>query len=68
MKPEKFPPVKMGKRGRLAMVLVWTVIALAVLYVLLFMTSGGTAFSRLCGIALIFMCLAGQWLRWWKFR
>ena len=29
MKPEKFPPVKMGKRGRLAMVLVWTVIALA---------------------------------------
>ena len=38
------------------------------LYVLLFMTSGGTAFGRLCGIALIFMCLVGQWLRWWKFR
>lgn len=48
--------------------IVWTVIALAVLYVLLFMTSGGTAFSRICGIALVVMCLAGQWLRWWKFR
>ena len=48
--------------------IVWTVIALAVLYVLLFMTSGGTAFSRICGVALIVMCLAGQWLRWWKLR
>ena len=48
--------------------IVWTVIALAVLYVLLFMTSGGTAFSKVCGIALVAMCLAGQWLRWWKFR
>lgn len=48
--------------------IMWTVIALAVLYVLLFMTSGGTAFSRLCGVALVVMCLAGQWLRWWKFR
>ena len=47
---------------------VWTVIALLVLYVLLFMTSGGTAFSRICGVALIVMCLAGQWLRWWKLR
>ena len=48
--------------------IVWTVIALVVLYVLLFMTSGGTAFSKVCGIALVDMCLAGQWLRWWKFR
>ena len=48
--------------------IVWTVIALLVLYVLLFMTSGGTTFSRICGIALIVMCLAGQWLRWWKLR
>lgn len=48
--------------------IVWTVIALAVLYVLLFMTSGGTAFGRICGIVLVVMCLAGQWLRWWKFR
>lgn len=48
--------------------IVWTVIALLVLYVLLFMTSGGTAFSRICGVALIVMCLAGQWLRWWKLR
>ena len=48
--------------------IVWTVIALLVLYVLLFMTSGSTTFSRICGIALIVMCLAGQWLRWWKFR
>ena len=48
--------------------IVWTVIALLVLYVLLFMTSGGTTFSRICGIALVVMCLAGQWLRWWKLR
>lgn len=48
--------------------IMWTVVALAVLYVLLFMTSGGTAFSRLCGVALVVMCIAGQWLRWWKFR
>ena len=48
--------------------IVWTVIALLVLYVLLFMTSGGTAFGKVCGIALIVMCLAGQWLRWWTFR
>lgn len=48
--------------------IMWTVVALAALYVLLFMTSGGTTFSRLCGVALIVMCLAGQWLRWWKFR
>ena len=48
--------------------IVWTVIALLVLYVLLFMTSGGTAFGKVCGIALVTMCLAGQWLRWWKFR
>ena len=48
--------------------IVWTVIVLAVLYVLLFMTSGGTAFGRACGVVLVVMCLAGQWLRWWKFR
>lgn len=48
--------------------IVWTVIALAVLYVLLFMSSGGTAFGRICGIVLVVMCLTGQWLRWWKFR
>ena len=58
----------MGNNTYLISAIIWTVIALSVLYVLLFMTSGGTAFSRLCGIALIFMCLAGQWLRWWKFR
>ena len=28
MKPEKSPPMKMGKRGRLAMTLVWTAITL----------------------------------------
>ena len=48
--------------------IMWTVVALAVLSVLRVMTSGGTAFSRLCGVALIVLCLAGQWLRWWKFR
>ena len=58
----------MGNKKYLISAIIWMVIALAVLYVLLFMTSGGTAFGRLCGIALIFMCLAGQWLRWWKFR
>ena len=26
------------------------------------------AFGKICGIALVVMCLAGQWLRWWKFR
>lgn len=59
-----------GKKGNryLYSAIMWTVVALAALYVLLFMASGGTTFSRLCGVALIVMCLAGQWLRWWKFR
>ena len=58
---------KKGNRY-LVSAIIWTVIALAVLYVLLFMTSGGTAFSKACGVVLVVMCLAGQWLRWWKFR
>ena len=58
---------KKGNRY-LVSAIVWTVIALLVLYVLLFMTSGGTAFGKLCGIALVVMCLAGQWLRYRKMK
>jgi hypothetical protein len=43
-------------------------VALLALFVLLFMSSGGTAFSRACCIVLIVLCIAGQWMRWWKFR
>lgn len=75
MKPEKFPPVKMGKRGRLAMVLVWTVIALAWgVQMLQIMGTGApsnapgwpvyalvTAGSALCAV-----CWLVSWLRYNK--
>lgn len=48
--------------------IIWTVIALLALYLVLFMSSGGTAFSKACCIVLIVLCIMGQWMRWWKFR
>ena len=43
--------------------IVWTVIAAAALVVLFFYTTAGT-FAKLCGLALITMCIAAQWLRY----
>lgn len=47
--------------------IIWTVIALAVLVVLMFYSTAGT-FTKLCGLVLIGMCLAGQWLRYRKMK
>ena len=65
MKPEKFPPVKMGKRGRLAMVLVWTVIALA-WGVQMLQIMGTGAPSNAAGSALCAVCWLVSWLRYNK--
>ena len=46
---------------------IWTVIALFALYVLLFATTT-TVFAKGCGLTLIVMCVAGQWLRYRKMR
>ena len=47
----------------LAAAIIWTVIALAVLVVLFFFSSADTL-TRICGLVLIGMCIAGQWLRY----
>lgn len=47
--------------------IIWTVIALAALVVLFFFSTAG-AFTKLCGMVLIVMCLAGQWLRYRKLK
>lgn len=47
--------------------IIWTVIALAVFYVLFFMSTADTV-ARLCGSVLIGMCLVGQWMRYFKFK
>lgn len=57
-------------RGKkyLTSAIIWTVIALIALFVLMFMTKGGNTFGRISALALIVLCLAGQWLRWWKLK
>ena len=47
--------------------IIWTVIALFALYVLLFATTT-TLFAKGCGLVLIIMCVAGQWMRYFKMR
>lgn len=47
--------------------IIWTVIALAVLVVLFFYSTADTL-AKLCGLVLIVMCLAGQWLRYRKMK
>lgn len=44
--------------------IIWTVIALAAL-VLLFMATG-SLFGKFCGLLLIFLCLLGQWMRYFR--
>lgn len=46
---------------------IWTVIALIAFYVLFFMSTADTI-ARLSGSVLIGLCLAGQWIRYFKFR
>ena len=47
--------------------IVWTVIAIFALYVLFF-ASTADAFAKGCGLVLIIMCVAVQWLRYKKMR
>lgn len=47
--------------------IIWTVVALLALVVLFAYSTAGT-FTKLCGLVLIGMCLAGQWLRYKKFK
>lgn len=47
--------------------IIWTVIALLALVVLLFFTDTG-AFAKICGLALIGMCIAGQWVRYGRMK
>ena len=47
--------------------IIWTVIALFALYVLIFAATT-TLVVKLCGLVLIAMCLAGQWIRYFKMR
>ena len=47
--------------------IVWTVIAVAALIVMLFYTNAGT-FAKLCGVVLITMCIAAQWLRYGRMK
>ncbi len=47
--------------------IVWTVIAVAALVVMLFYSTAGT-FAKLCGLALITMCIAAQWLRYSRMK
>ena len=47
--------------------IIWTLIALFALYVLFFAATT-TLVVKLCGLVLIVMCLAGQWIRYFKLR
>ena len=47
--------------------IIWTVIALFAMYVLLFATTA-TVVVKGCGLVLIVMCVAGQWLRYRKMK
>ena len=75
MKPEKSPPMKMGKRGRLAMTLVWTAITLIWgVQVLQTMETGApsnapswSAYALVtAGSALCAVCWLVSWLRYDK--
>ena len=46
--------------------IIWTLIALFALYVLF--ASTAAPFAKGCGMALIAMCVTGQWLRYFKLR
>jgi len=56
-----------NSRKYLISAIVWTVIALAVLALFIF-TGGPNIYGVLGGTALAAFCVAGQWLRWYKFR
>ncbi|MDO4983547.1 MAG: hypothetical protein Q4E35_08340 [Eubacteriales bacterium] len=56
-----------GAKYYLIAAIVWTVIALAVLYVLFFASTANFT-AKLCGLFLIVMCVAGQWLRYRKMK
>lgn len=47
--------------------IIWTVVALLALVVLFAYSTAGT-FAKLCGLVLIGMCIAGQWMRYKKFK
>jgi len=47
--------------------IIWTVVALFVMYVLFFGSTAGIL-AKVCGMVLIMMCVIGQWLRYFKMR
>lgn len=56
-----------NSRKYLISAIVWTIISLAVLALFIF-TGRPNIYGVLGGIALVGFCIAGQWLRWFKFR
>lgn len=56
-----------GTKYYLIAAIIWTVIALGVLYVL-FCASTANATAKICGVFLIALCVAGQWLRYRKMK
>ena len=53
-------------RRFLVAAIIWTVVAAVALVMLLVAT--GPLFGKICGMALVAMCVVGQWLRYLKSR
>jgi hypothetical protein len=58
---------KKGRNFYLVSAIIWTVIALLVMYVLFFM-SDANLMAQICGMVLICMCIIGQWMRYFKMK
>lgn len=58
-----------GKSPRYYLIaaIIWTVVALLAL-VVLFAYSTADTITKVCGLVLIVMCIAGQWLRYRKLK
>lgn len=61
--------MKQGKSPTFCLVaaIIWTLVALFVMYVLFFGSTAGLL-AKVCGMVLIIMCVVGQWLRFFKSR
>ncbi len=55
-----------GEKRYLISAIIWTVVALLALVLLLF--AQGPGFGKISGCVLVALCLAGQWLRYFKSR
>ncbi len=47
--------------------IIWTLVAVLALVVLFCYSTAGV-FTKICGLVLIVMCIAGQWLRYRKMK